>query len=156
MNHSPHQDPALLAAARARFAGDRYATKATGCEIAAVAPGYARCRMTITPVHRNALGIVMGGAIFTLADFTFAVASNTGFPDTVSVDATIHYLAAARGDSLTAESVAEKNGRRSCVYRIVITDAAGTHVADVTITGMRVGASSAPSQAMPRQKSNRP
>lgn len=73
MNHSPLQDPALLAAARARFAGDRYATEVTGCEIAAVTPGYARCRMAITPAHRNALGIVMGGAIFTLADFTFAV-----------------------------------------------------------------------------------
>lgn len=145
MNHSLHQDPALLAAARARFAGDRYATETTGCEIMAVAPGYARCRMTITPTHRNALGIVMGGAVFTLADFTFAVASNTGFPDTVSVDASIHYLAAARGDCLTAESIAEKNGRRSCVYRIVITDDTGRHVADVTVTGMRVGPSSAPS-----------
>ena len=101
--------------------------------------------MAITPAHRNALGIVMGGAIFTLADFTFAVASNTSFPDTVSVDATVHYLTAARGDVLTAESVAEKNGRRSCVYRIVITDDTGIHVADVTITGMRIGPPSAKS-----------
>lgn len=139
MNHSPSQDPALLETTRTRFAGDRYATEVTGCEIAAVSSGYAKCRMAVTPAHRNALGIVMGGAIFTLADFTFAIASNTGFPDTVSVDATIHYLTAARGNSLTAESIAEKNGRRSCVYRIVITDDTGIHVADVTVTGMRVG-----------------
>ena len=32
--------------------------------------------MKIEPRHRNAAGIIMGGAIFTLADFAFAVASN--------------------------------------------------------------------------------
>ena len=62
--------------ARKMFAKDRFATEQTGAVIEEVAPNYAKCSMQIMDQHRNAYGGVMGGAIYTLADFAFAVASN--------------------------------------------------------------------------------
>ena len=80
----------------------------------------------------------MGGAIFTLADFTFAIASNTGQPDTVSLDAHITYLNSSKGHMLYAESECLKAGRRTCSFTIHVTDDEGAHVADVTLNGVRV------------------
>ena len=44
-------------------------------EIEEVDDGYAKCSLEIQPHHLNAANTVMGGAIFTLADFAFAVAT---------------------------------------------------------------------------------
>ena len=63
-----------LEEARQIFAADKYATDASGIVIEEVGENYAKCSMKLTDVHRNAFGGVMGGAIYTLADFTFAVA----------------------------------------------------------------------------------
>ena len=62
--------------ARAYFSNDKFAMKTTGIQIDDVKPLYAKCSLKITDAHKNAAGAVMGGAIFTLADFTFAVAVN--------------------------------------------------------------------------------
>ena len=61
------------------FANDRFATD-NGAVIEQVDEGYAKCWLEIQPHHLNAAGTVMGGAIFTLADFAFAVASNWNKP----------------------------------------------------------------------------
>ena len=60
---------------RERFAGDRYAAH-SGIIIEEAREGYARCSMVIQPYHLNALNSVQGGALFTLGDFAFAVASS--------------------------------------------------------------------------------
>lgn len=128
----------LLKETKERFANDRFATKVAGCEVVDVAPGYAKCQMKVTDDHRNALGGVMGGAVFTLADFAFAIAANTGAPDTVSIDAQITYLNSSKGNLLTAETFLEKAGRRICTYRISVTDETGAHVAEFISSGLRV------------------
>ncbi|MBP5464296.1 MAG: PaaI family thioesterase, partial [Treponema sp.] len=84
-------------------------------------------------------GGVMGGAIFTLADYTFAVASNFRQPQTVSVTSQINFIGRAKGKSLTAESQLIKDGRTTCLYGISVTDELGTKVAFVTISGMKLG-----------------
>ena len=89
-------DYPTLEEVRKRFAHDRFATE-SGAVIEEVREGYARCSMSITPFHLNAAGAVMGGAIFTLADFTFAVAANWNQPLHVSLTSQITYLAAAKG-----------------------------------------------------------
>ena len=68
-------DCKALEQARAFFQKDCFATE-NGAVIEAVEDGMARCSMMLTPHHLNAAGNVMGGAIFTLADFTAAVATN--------------------------------------------------------------------------------
>ncbi|MFR7404185.1 MAG: PaaI family thioesterase, partial [Coriobacteriaceae bacterium] len=78
------------------FGHDRFAEHA-GCRIVEGSRDHAVCELDIKDHHRNALGNVMGGAIFTLADFALAIASNTGENPSVSVSSTIEYLSASKG-----------------------------------------------------------
>ena len=128
-----------LEEAREFFGGDFYATKSTGIVIDEVGDHYARCSFTITRDHQNAYGGVMGGAIFTLADYTFAVASNFRQPQTVSVTSQVNFIGMAKGSRLIAESHLIKDGRTTCLYGIDVTDELGTKVAFVTISGMKLG-----------------
>ena len=127
-----------LEKARDFFYKDLYATKLSGIQIDEVSEHYAKCSMKITENHKNAYGGVMGGAIFTLADFTFAVASNFNAPQTVSVTSQINYTGMAKGNELIAEAKVIKDGRSTCLYEIIITDDKETQVAFVTITGMKL------------------
>ncbi len=54
-----------LEEAREIFNKDQFATKAAGCRILEARRGHAVCEMPIHDIHRNAMGGVMGGAIFT-------------------------------------------------------------------------------------------
>ena len=127
-----------LEKAREFFGQDFYATKATGIIIEEVGEHYARCSFDITRNHQNAYSGVMGGATFTLADYTFAVASNFNQPHTVSVTSQINYIGMAKGKKLIAEAHCIKDGRTTCLYEINITDDLGTKIAFVTISGMKL------------------
>lgn len=128
----------LLETAKKKFTGDHFATEAAGAHIIDVQKGYAKCGLTLKPIHYNANGGVMGGVAFTLADFAFAVATNTDNVPTVSVTSTIAFLSAVKGKELIAETFCEKDGRRMCTYRITVVDELNTPVAVATITGMRM------------------
>ncbi|MBQ3989919.1 MAG: PaaI family thioesterase [Bacteroidales bacterium] len=128
----------LLERARETFGHDRFATEVTGIEIVDVAENYARCELAIDGRHSNAMGAVMGGVIFTLADFCFAVAANAEKLSVVSVSSNIVYMNAACGSKLIAEAQCLKSGRKNCFFRIVVTDELGTLVAEITETGCRV------------------
>lgn len=119
---------------RQRFAHDRFAT-VNGAVIEAVDEGYARCSMQLNDTHRNALGAVMGGAIFTLADFAFAVASNWNKAASVSLSASISFLGGAKGAKLIAEAVKLKEGRKTCYYEVTVCDELGNQVAHMTSNG---------------------
>lgn len=123
-----------LAQVQEMFENDRFATL-NGARITEIGDHYARCEMELDDRHKNALGAVMGGASFTLADFTFAVASNWQKPDTVSLSTNITYLGGAKGSRLIAEAHMVKDGRTTCYYRVDVTDDLGTQVAAVTVTG---------------------
>ena len=127
-----------LEKAREFFGQDFYATKATGIIIEEVGEQFARCSFEITRNHQNAYGGVMGGATFTRADYTFAVASNFNQPHTVSVTSQINYIGMAKGKKLIAEAHCIKDGRTTCLYEINITDDLGTKIAFITISGMKL------------------
>ena len=117
--------------ANARFAQDIFATKQTGIVIDEVGDRRAVCSFGIGPQHRNQIGGVMGGAIYTLADFAVAVAANleNGREVSVSLSGSIHYLAAARGGRLFAAAEPVRIGRSISVYRVRVYDDLGTEVA---------------------------
>ena len=123
-----------LAQVQEMFENDRFATL-NGARITEIGDHYARCEMELDDRHKNALGAVMGGASFTLADFTFAVASNWQKPGTVSLSTNITYLGGAKGSRLIAEAHMVKDGRTTCYYRVDVTDDLGTQVAAVTVPG---------------------
>lgn len=120
------------------FRNDRFATDACGCRVVEASRGHAVCEFDITPGHRNEKGGVMGGAIFTVADLAFAVASNVGEPVTVSVSSSIEFMSAAKGERLIATADVDKNGRTLGFYNCLVTDELGTPVARVTQTAMHL------------------
>jgi len=126
-----------LEEAKRIFKNDIFATETTGIEIEDAAKDYAKCSLKLGPKHMNALGTPMGGAIYTLADFTFAVAANTGNMPTVTVTSEITFLSRAKGSTITAEAMCTKDGERNCFFIIDIKDELDTEVATVTIHGYR-------------------
>ena len=119
------------------FQNDRFATE-NGAVIDEVDDHYAKCSLKIEDRHRNAMGAVMGGVYFTLADFALAVASNWEEMCNVSLNSEITYLTAAKGERLIAEAVCVKKGRTTSYYRIDVKDDLGNLTAAVTATTFRV------------------
>lgn len=126
---------------RERFSRDRFAAEA-GIRIDDASKGYALCSMPIEARHCNARGTVMGGAIFTLADFASAVAANFGATDktVITLQGSITYLAPAKGNTLIAESHCVKHGRTTTLYTVELRDELGTAVAHADMNGFAVPA----------------
>jgi acyl-CoA thioesterase len=91
-----------------------------GIRIVEVRLGYARAEMTVGPSHMNAVGIVQGGAAFTLADLAFAGASNSHGVVAVACQADMTYFKAVRSGKLTAvaEEVCRTRSLSTCVVRV--------------------------------------
>ena len=123
--------------ARAYFEGDRFAVE-NGMRIDELGPDWSVCSVDITPGHLNANGGVMGGAIFTLADFAFAAASNNVHRPTVGLQVSINFMSGTRGSRLIARARCHKDGRTTCVYVIDVTDDLGRGIAQFVGTGYKV------------------
>lgn len=119
---------------RERFQNDRFATDAAGIVIDSAEPGKAVCSLHLELRHMNANKVPMGGAIFTLADFACAVAAN-GYCEkaTVSQNASITFLAPAKGRRLIAEASCLRSGRTTALYAVDVRDELGTYVAHAAI-----------------------
>lgn len=133
------EENCTLEEVRRYFANDHFATDACACEVLEASHGHAVCAFNIAPVHRNAQGNVMGGAIFTLADFALAIACNIGEPPTVSVSNTVEFMSATRGSRLVATCDADKSGRSLGFYTVNVCDNLGTPVARMSATCFRRG-----------------
>ena len=118
------------------FENDRFAVT-NGAYIDEIGDKSAVVSMAIEPRHRNAVDTVMGGAVFTLADFAFAVAANHEKVGTVSLSANISFLKASRGSKLIARAECVRDGRTTCYYRVMITDDTGALISEVTINGYK-------------------
>ncbi|MDR2197110.1 MAG: PaaI family thioesterase [Coriobacteriales bacterium] len=134
---SPCSADTSLPELQAFFAQDRYACGLTGVRLVEARRGHVLCELDVEEKHLNAMNAVMGGALFTLADFALAVVSNLGEMPTVSVSSTIEYLNAARGKKLTARASVDKTGRNLGYYTVDIHDELGTHVARFVATCYR-------------------
>lgn len=122
---------------REGFSGDRFATNQAKIQIVEVDPDHAICEMPITENHLNARNTVMGGAIFTLADFTAAVTANAYAENntTITLHADITYLSPAKGKKLIAEGKCIKSGKSTTLHTVSICDDLGTLVAHVDVNG---------------------
>ena len=116
------------------FSKDRFATE-NGAVIDEVGEDYARVSLTIDERHKNAVGGVMGGVYFMLADFAFAVATNWQKPGTVSLSSDISFLSTPKGNRLIAETELIRKGRTTCCYNVMVRDDLGKPIAAVKIVG---------------------
>lgn len=96
--------------------------KHCGIELASFSPGHAVTRLKIQPWHLNAVGIVQGGAIFTLADYAFAVASNSHGTVAVGINVSITYMKSASSGTLTAEAQEVALNPKLASYTVNVTD----------------------------------
>ncbi len=110
-----------MAGIREFFKKDRFA-EYVGIELVTASPGTATVRLEIRQEHLNGMDLVHGGAIFALADFAFAVASNSHGTAALGINATISYLKAARGGVLTADAVEVAKNHKLATYQINITN----------------------------------
>ncbi len=110
------------------FKKDKFAEYA-GIELLEVKEGWAKSKMEITENHLNGIGTVHGGAIFTLADFTFAVAANSYKTVTVAINANISFMKAASSGTLFAEAEEISTNPKLGTYTINITDDNGELIA---------------------------
>lgn len=126
-----------LESAREFFYKDKFAVN-TGIKLDEITGDEAICSLELTDDHRNAYGGVMGGVIFTLADFAFAVLSNQIHQLTVAQQVDIHYLSAPKGDKLFAKATCRKSGRTSSIINVDISDDTGRDVAQFIGTGFKL------------------
>lgn len=133
MSMNPGRDIDAMRAAYS--AGDAFAAQLVGARIDSCGPGSAVCSLEIGPQHKNGHGIVMGGVMFTLADFAFAVACDAMRTQTVTLSSSIQFLSAARANRLIAQAVCLRDGRSVCFYSVDVRDENGNAIASVSITG---------------------
>ena len=124
-------------AARGYFSKDRFATD-NGMTLDELDEAHAVTSMAIGDRHRNAYGGVMGGAIFTLADFAFAALTNSQENVTVAQQVSISYLSAPKGGRLVATARYRKDGRSSCVVNVDVADDQGRQVAQFVGVGFKL------------------
>jgi acyl-CoA thioesterase len=106
-----------------RFKADRYAMELTGIDILDVREDYAKTKLAVESKHMNALGIIHGGVLFTLADFTFAVATNGDRQEsTVAIECHISFLKPVTGGTLYAEALLISKSRSLGSYDVLITN----------------------------------
>ena len=110
------------------FKGDRLA-EYLGIELVDVSEGGAVSRMEVRDEHMNGIGTVHGGAIFTLADFTFAVAANSHGRVTVAINVSISFMKAATSGTLTAVAKEVSLNPRIASYTVNVCDDEGDLVA---------------------------
>jgi acyl-CoA thioesterase len=103
------------------FARDRYAAL-TGIEIIEVQKGYCKTRLVIEDKHLNAANVVQGGAIFTLADLAFAVASNSHGQLALAINVNISYLRGKSKGILYATATEVGEPKRLGAYDVLVTD----------------------------------
>lgn len=106
-------------ALRRYFDKDRFAALC-GVEIVEAGPGTALVRMKLEDRHLNGLDMAHGGALFTLADMAFAVASNSHGVPAVAVSATITYARAARSGVVYARAREVSRSRRLATYAVEV------------------------------------
>ena len=126
-----------LKEARALFEADRFAAE-NGVTIDEVGRQSAVCSFVVTPRHVNADGFVMGGAVFTLADFTVAVAANSTHWPTVTQQVSISFLSTARSSRVIARARCLRDSPTSCVSHVDVTDDLGRDVATALVTSYKV------------------
>ena len=107
---------------------DRFAER-TNVELLAVSPGHATAKMVLHAYHRNGLGTIQGGAIFTLADFCFAAACNSHGTVAVALNVSITFMKAAGTGTLWAEAREVAKNFKVGSYAVEVKDDAGDLVA---------------------------
>lgn len=121
-------DASALELTRQCMKDDHFAAQA-GVELLLIEPGHAKAKMPVQQQHLNGLGTVQGGAIFTLADLTFAAAVNAYGIASVAINVNITFMKAVSTGTLWAEAKEQSRNFKLGTYAVDIRDDKGDLVA---------------------------
>ena len=105
-----------------------------GMVITELREGYAKAEMDLQPEHLNAAQTVHGGALFTIADFAFAAASNSRGQVALSINASISIFKGATKGKLIAEAREVSHNPKLTSFEVSIRSESGDLLA--TFQGM--------------------
>ena len=119
----------IFEAIRRRVAEEPYAEK-MGLKLVEVAEGYALVEMRFTEEMENIFGMAHGGAIFSLIDEAFEVASNSHGTVSVALSMSVTYVSSPKkGETLQAEAEEVSRSNRIATYDIRVKTAGGDLIA---------------------------
>lgn len=107
---------------------DRFA-KHVGIELLEVSEGRAKARLELSERHLNGADVTHGAAIFSLADFVFAAASNSHGTLALAINAHVSFMKAVRTGILLAEAREISRNPKLASYTVSVTDEAHDTVA---------------------------
>ena len=106
------------------FGRDNFA-EYLGLELVTAADGKAAAKLDVKPHHLNGVGIVHGGAIYSLAVWTLAIAANCadiGTDICVGTGGAINYISNISKGTLYAHAEPVHIGKRMVTYRVTVMD----------------------------------
>ncbi len=107
----------------ARFKNDRFASDLLKIEIMDIISGRAKAALLVRNEHLNGIELCQGGVIYSLADFTCAMAANSYGPVCVSIENNVVYKKAVKADELMiadAEVISRNNRLIECECVITV------------------------------------
>ena len=121
----------LLKISRNFFGSDRF-VEMCGIQIVECREGYAKCEVTIADKHLNGTNAVQGGLLFTIADFSAAVAAFTLGRVALSINADISFFRSCNSGTLIVEAtvISATNNLCTCSVDVVCND---TKLANVKV-----------------------
>jgi len=100
---------------------DKFA-KHLGAQIVEVSKGYAKTKLVIQQDFLNGLDVAHGGLIFSLADYAFALASNTKEESALAISANIYFVkSAVLKEEIFAEVREVSRSRKLGTYQGAVT-----------------------------------
>ena len=110
----------LLNTAKRFFGTDRF-VETCGIEIVECREGFAKCQVTIADKHLNGINAIQGGVLFTIADFSAAVAAFTLGRVALSINADISFFRNCNSGLRTAEAtvISATNNLCTCSVDVV-------------------------------------
>lgn len=108
---------------------------AVGFKLTAMDDLYAKAEIELKDMHRNPIGSVHGGVVYTLADTVGGACSNTTGVACTTLSGNMNYLNPAMNcERLIGEATAIKVGKRIAVIQVMITNEFGKDIAHATMT----------------------
>lgn len=98
-------------------------------------PGWSKMELTVDPALANPNGVLHGGMVYTLVDYSMGGALQPNLPDgdfCTTIEMKVSYLLAVREGVLTAETYVLKEGRNVAFLDSKVTDDKGRLVATAT------------------------
>ena len=123
------------------FKKDYFAMDLLGIKIDSADSGVCECLIEKRKELLNANGVMQGGALYTLGDFAFAVASASSGNMAVTSSVTINYVKAGKGDKFRAIATPISLGKRINYYEVNVYDGE-IIVAKMSVVGCVIGQTS--------------